>query len=384
MLNNELFFQKNSTNAKKAKLTPQKTYEYHSYYDTINLLEIKRILEFISTIRNRHAISLVPIVIDLGKKQFEDKLCYILLESICYRLISEEKAKLTLRFDCMHNIYIEGIKQSCLIQLNGQRNELERFKSKFKFDVYQSHFRRLLELSKYTPEKTSQTVQEIDTYLKNCGIQKEYSQNVSDVVGELIDNAIEHSESDCLIDIDVTNDYEKKSENTDSVYCGVNIVVLNFSNVLLETGIQTKIKVLQSQDLNTINVRYQKVLDAQKYHSKFWNERYTENDFYIVTSFQHKISSRLNKNSTGGTGLTCLIQALEEKSDAYECYVLTGCRKIKFIKNLLFLDDEKWIGFNDTKNYITDIPDVSCIQDSGIYFPGTAYNLNFVVKREVI
>ena len=127
--------------------------------------------------------------------------------------------------------------------------------------------------------------------------------------------------------------------SSNNVYCGVNIVVLNFSDILLGNGVAKKIQYTISlkQADKVVNQRYLDVLSAREYHSNYWDENYDESDFNVIASFQHKISCRLDRFSTGGTGLTQLIRGLEDESDAYECYMLSGSRKVNFIKILNFI-----------------------------------------------
>ena len=50
---------------------------------------------------------------------------------------------------------------------------------------------------------------------------------------------------------------------------------------------------------------------------------------------------------------------------------------------MLTYDENNWVGFNAEGDFLTKKPSLRCINNSGLYFPGTAYNLNFVMKREV-
>lgn len=71
----------------------------------------------------------------------------------------------------------------------------------------------------------------------------------------------------------------------------------------------------------------------------------------------------------GGTGLTTLIQSLEEMSDAHQCYVLSGNRIIKFLHDFLEYDSNDWIGFNETNTFEKDIPNGRVIDRCPIFFP---------------
>ena len=351
----------------------------------IGLSEISKILKFICELDKKKLLSTLPIEINLKKGIFEDKLSYILLECICYYLINNGKSILYLKYDCQPTICNEGIEHSCLKYINKKDGGEKEFLDKFNFDIYKKHYRKIIHHCNVRDDQVSITVQDIDSYMKNCGIHESFRARISDVVGELVDNALEHSKSDCLIDIDITDLYRKKADSYDSddKYQGLNIVVLNFSEILLGQSIAKKISYLvEKPEIRT--KRYNEVMKAKEFHSYHWTDCYTEDDFNIITSFQHKISCRIDACSTGGTGLTSLIKALEDDSDAYECYVLSGKRKINFIKSMLIYNEEGWVGFNQSGNYLSDIPDRDCLENSKMNFVGTAYNLNFAMKYEVI
>lgn len=80
--------------------------------------------------------------------------------------------------------------------------------------------------------------------------------------------------------------------------------------------------------------------------------------------------------------MTTLIKSLQEKSDSDNCYLLSGKRIVYFQKELLQYDDAEWLGFNKEKDFLSNIPDSIVAQECIVNFPGTAYNLNFILKRE--
>lgn len=363
----------------KPQLTKDKKYRYVSQSQHIDLGEIKNIALFLSAIKKRHKLSFLPIEIELGNRIFTDKLSYVLLECLCYYLLAEEKCNLKLHFTCHHTIFNEGIKTSYLKGINSTIGK-ESFIKHFKFDIFQSHYRRVVPCEDQSGKWTPLINQEIDSFLKLFDIQQTYRDCASDIICELVDNALEHAMSDCLVDIDITNDYTKdKDFNEENLYCGLNIVIINFSKVLMGDGISQKMLLLKKDNAG-IPQRYNDVFSAQAYHEHFFGKDYTQEDFNIITSFQNKISSR-ETCSTGGTGLTHIIKALEEETDAYNCYMISGDRKIHFIQQFLH-SPNGWVGFNERNEYLRDIPSKKCIRKSELFFSGTAYNLNLVLKKE--
>lgn len=50
------------------------------------------------------------------------------------------------------------------------------------------------------------------------------------------------------------------------------------------------------------------------------------------------------------------------------------------IKKELLQYNDGFIGFNKENDFLGHIPDISIFEDS-IFFPGTAYNLNFAIRK---
>ncbi len=55
---------------------------------------------------------------------------------------------------------------------------------------------------------------------------------------------------------------------------------------------------------------------------------------------------------------------------------------MQFIRSLLEYDADHWIGMNHEHDFQHCAPDKNVFSTFPIYFPGTAYNLNFVMETE--
>lgn len=126
--------------------------------------------------------------------------------------------------------------------------------------------------------------------------------------------------------------------------------------------------------------RYKKVIDGYNNHLQYFDADYTMEDFCNIATFQKKISGRKEKFQTGGVGLPELIKSLEDRSDTYRCYMISGRRCINFYNDLLEYDKDGFIGFNETNDFLTSRPKQDVVTECLINMPGTAYNLNFVMK----
>lgn len=372
MFDIQLLLNKNKLNKKyKIKLFDKK-YIYTIYDTTLDFKEILRFINFTKSL----TINL-PIIIELRNVDIADKLCYILLECICQYLIKERNMKISISLNVKKNIFIAGIAASPLniLASQNQPTKHEHYIKKFFHDVYRGHYRKLIRLEENSDGSSASKVSsEIEIFLKTFQIEQEYINDVTEVIGELIDNGLEHSDADCLIDVDITPDYTKNGD-PDGIYYGVNIAILSFS----ETLIGDKIKQIYNQKMDE---SYKKLRIAYNNHNHFFSDEYTEDDFFAMSAFQNKISGRSLESNTGGTGLTHLISTLESKSDAYNCYIVSGNRILNFHRDVLKQDSSGWVGFNSEHNFIEHLPRNDVFVKSHIFLPGVAYNLNFVLKKE--
>ncbi|MBW4847962.1 MAG: hypothetical protein KZY87_20585 [Lachnospiraceae bacterium] len=379
MLDNDLLFLYNNKESRdKVSLTKDKRIMYKFNTARINGYAIERFLTFINGIHSRFRHMKLPIVINLGKAMFEDKLTICIFETICYNLIKTYGHHIRLLYSISPDIRTEGFGSSPLLLLGTtDKKHIDKFTTKFIKDSYGNHYRRILSGN----EKADSNflcilMSDIDTFLKVYNIQEDCRDEISEVIVELVGNAVEHTKADCLLDIDITKEYTLKE--TGEICYGINIVILSYSRQLL--GKDLKDKILADSKFGE---RYSYVKQAYFNHLKQFTEDYTEEDFFNISSFQHKISGSRTKITNGGTGLTKLICSLEKRSEDHECYVISGTRVVNFKRDFLEYDNDDWIGFNSEHNFKDKIPAEGIISFCPVCIPGTAYNLNFVMKKEV-
>ena len=337
---------------------------------------LKNLIIRIKDARRRY-LTRIPVIIDLNGITFEDKLAIVLLECICYLMITEYKYPVKIVGIEQGNIDTEGIESSPLKLLNTEKDNRREYCEKFEREIYGKHYRKFISVSEVKSGKISLVMQDIQTFLKHLSVEREYREKISEVIVELVGNAGEHGNSSCLIDIDVTGGYHKKNDSSESIYRGLNVVIVSFSKCLFYEKIREKIK---SIDESRMGKRYVRVKKAFDVHKKFFSEKYTEEDFFTIAAYQDSISGRFDSSQAGGKGLTVLLHSLEERADAHRCYMISGERGLVFLKDLLDFDSDMWIGFNEEKSFFDAPPDQSVLFESDIYIPGTAYNLCFVMK----
>lgn len=377
MFDLDLILKKNATVRLFDNVVIDGMYTYIHNNNNFGLGDFSEILSFVNFVINNFKLKL-PFCFCLGQITFDDKLSYICLESLCYHLIYNGY-KVYLDFLPKFGIGTEGVvstPMNLLLQEKNNDSNTKKFLEKFKFEIYGSHYRVLAKRdNNKNGELPSKVMFDIKTFLGILDVEDKYISEIAEVVSELVDNSLEHSSSDCLIDIDVSTNYKKRNDPYGNYY-GVNIAIMDLDKKLLGSKIR---KFLLG---NEENLWYNKLKEAYNYHKAYWNLKYSEDVFFMLSAFQRKISSRKREYITGGTGLTTLISTIEKDSDAYNCYVISGNHILKFNHDSLGFDENEWVGFNKENDFINHIPDLSNILRSNLYYPGTAYNLIFVLKKE--
>lgn len=358
----------------KTKMSQSRFFVYTTTTSIINGTEIYKVLRWISNLRNYYGKTIsLPVILDFKNAVFVDKLTYIILECIYSWLKYECRYNIRIFLGPQHGIYIDGFYysplNSCLT--NSLPNT---FQSAFDLSLNLHHYRRVIRHSQTSIKTQSVVNSEISSFFSHANIDIDCADDVAEVVTELLGNALEHCSADCIIDIDISEQYHHVTN--EGKFRGVNIVVVNFSDNLLHSAIERKFHT--SVDTSPSFFRLAQALNN---HKSFFSSIYDETDFFMLSAFQHQISGRSKKYSTGGTGLTMLIKSLQARSESDTCYVMSGQHAIYFRKHLLTLDSEKWVGFNSESDFINHPPHNDVIARSSVYFPGTAYNLNLIMKE---
>lgn len=378
-MSEELLFSPNRNNKKIKHTVKNNEYILEISETVIDFGVIVKIISFIEQLNRFPIFTTIPLIIKFKHIKRTDKLIICLLEAICYREITCHNRDIKIQFIKVdREIQNVGIISSPLNLLNS-RTTLKRkeYIGKYKRDIYRNHYRRIIPKDVAADSRVLNDVLfDVNGFLKTYDIKDTTRKEIVEVVSELAGNVIEHTDSDCIIDLEVTPPvFEKEGDKKDIKYYGINIVVMNFSEKCLGDDIKALLK--NEEELKD---RYLEVHKALEIHSKEFNEQYKEEDFYNIAVFQDKISGRKQIAATGGTGLTKLIHSLETKSDAHRCYVISGNRGLIFEKNYLQYNQDNWIGFNDNNRFIDSTPNRKLIYKNKLFFPGTAFQLSFVME----
>ena len=117
---------------------------------------------------------------------------YIIFECICYYLIYNCGHHVEIYLKPEEDILTYGINSSALKLLNSTDKEnIRKFQKKFRQEIHMNHFRKLISgQDKQTTNYVGNLMQDIDNFLKFFGILEEYRDQITEVIGELVGNAL--------------------------------------------------------------------------------------------------------------------------------------------------------------------------------------------------
>ena len=349
--------------------------------DTIT---IKTIYDLIASLfRAIHTLNVKEALIFFVGHRFDEKLTYILLECYLEHVIVDHNVSVRIHLENRDNIFTHGMTECPLQKLCSDFPDQDKVYSQaFRFDIGNAHYRKLFSPKDGAGENLSAALTSVCYIFKELGIPSEQGNSIADVAVELVGNALEHTQSECYLDIDIADNYVRKDKPLGKKYYGANLCVVNFSPSLLFSAIQNKLCINREIDVNEKASRYQMLRSIYAHQRRFFSSSYGDGEFFMLSTFQHKISGRPNEYETGGAGLPMLIKSLEQQSETNNCYVISGRHKMRFIQGLLEYDENQWIGMNKEKDFAHFIPDRRVFSRLPLNFPGTAYNLNFVIPKE--
>ena len=307
----------------------------------------------------------------------KDMFVYVLFETIVYTLKVKYGYDVDYILDeAKSTVFTPGLVDSQLVHFFNYQFDIELMEKTYNKIHTGNHFRRIIHSGDIGG--ASIILSELKVFFSTFEFDHEYGLQLARVASELVDNASEHAVSDCLIDLYVSDPTYKKT-GCDDFFYAISMVVLDFSEKKLHSDIRRKIETGDYKGAKRYNI----VREALENHRPFFKkDKYEEEDFYNIASFQDRISGRSSETETGGTGLTELIKCIEDKAEAHQCYVLSGNKGLWFEPEYLKYNENNWIGFNVENDFLKSIPDFKILVRSDVVFTGTGYNFVLVVKKE--
>lgn len=307
-----------------------------------------------------------------------DDASLIILETLIYYMIKNYDTNVEYTFNVRRNsIGYELYKLSNLYEFDNKKIDKIKFLKNFenKFILNMHHFKKICfnTLENREGEYLSNLYTDICEFLKNNLIKKDYYEMVGETISEILSNVMSHSDADSILEIKTGKGYRFGKE------CKfLNITIISYTKVRFGEKLKDYLK--NPEGYNESNKIVDIAYNIQK--EKFNNNDYTLDNFVMISSFQRKVTTRKDSFGTGGTGLTTLIDTLLNSTLDDYCYILNGNSTLYFRKPYLRLNADGSIGFNDSNDYINEIPSDKIFNNSKNCFNGTVHHFSLILEGE--
>lgn len=173
--------------------------------------QVLDLIAFVNGVHHKYKGVNIPIYLYFGNVEIVDKLSYIILECICYVLIKEFHHPVSISWRPEDMIHTQGVFSSPLGILNTEIAKASaKYLEKFEMEIFKFHFRRVIMEDKKDTNYLGKLQQDVFNFLSTFYIEEKYKDDIAEMIGEIVGNAIEHAQSQCLLDIDVTTDHSKR------------------------------------------------------------------------------------------------------------------------------------------------------------------------------
>lgn len=340
-----------------------------------SIKSIYKIVEHFKWMKENMNTCETKIIID--SEYIADQAILTLMETIIYFVINKWNFKITYRFALNENLLgYQIFKRSILYKYNNKKIVIENYNNEYnKTTVIQgNHFKKMCINNEDNRKGNfiSITMDEIDTFLKCFELDDTYRNELAEVIVEIVDNALKHSNGDCILNLNVLRSDSQR-------YKYVDVALLVIDDIFIGKEI---IEYINKKNKSEYSEKNKIVMEAYENHKQLFDEQYNINSFAMISAFQKYVTTRKNSNNTGGTGLTTLINALIEKSTHNFCYAISGSTNLIFAKEFLTLNNDGIIGFNKENNYIEKPPDNRIVSINKYDMNVNIYNLQFILKEK--
>lgn len=328
--------------------------------------------------------------INIRSRTIADLATIVVFEYMVYYLLKSTECKVCITIMPDNLMYAKNFLTNSITYnfIKDNRNfkiKRKNFIKDFESEVPMINFhryRKLLKNNNIKNETINKTSSDVYSFLKSILSDEEYIEDCVEAIGELCSNALEHTEYDCILTIECGIGLNKKNEERNIL----SIVVSNVSENLFFY----KLRDFHKNGYKNFNVINQALVNHRLFFGKpleivqdIDKIKYDEEYFYIVSAFQNGVSTRMNQEGTGGTGLLKLVYNILGKTENSFCYILTGNKVLFFIENLMNPVEDKFVGFNKNNDYLNSIPDAESLGTSAMTFGGTIFSLNLITDTEV-
>ena len=388
---------KKISNNKKQRYNPKTKFHsrplFYFEYDFISeknrdqflIKDVLNFLKWINGLKNKVGNSKTNVYLNLDKAIPVDNLTITFLEYVCYYVITNLNFKLFVNYRFEKRVAMLTSRDTLIKYLANLNPSLQEYQ--FEFEKQYSLYMLSEELYKRAFDAAnikidiafhSKLNQEIYRYLGNHTLLNDsQSLDMAETITELVENAIEHTKTDCFLTIySPANDVE--SFFSDKKYHALDVSLFNISNKYMGDDVLDKI--VNGDIEGNLKPVFEHVGKAFDNHSRYFNDKYDRESFGILAAMQYNVTGRFGAQNDGGTGVPKMIMSLQHSSYLDGCYLISGHKGFQLMENYLGEDADGYVSMN-RGSYVDQVPDNETLLRLNTEFPGTAYHLSFVFEK---
>ena len=214
--------------------------------EPFNWRKLKKLIGKLKKLRKYHKIK-KTIIINLGNFTFSDKAIYLIFDMMLYDIIKNTLFEIYVLGEENKSIQHNNIKTTAFHEIGKKNNgllEKDGFIKSFEknIKINENSYKRLITRNDFSSsfEISSKVITDIGIVLKDFFKDNEWISDVCEAIGELIDNISAHTDSDCLIDVDVCE--ATKVVNDDEKVYNIEIVIMNICKERIFDKVKENIK----------------------------------------------------------------------------------------------------------------------------------------------
>lgn len=341
------------------------------------------IIDFIKGVNLYSPGNKLPIALDFSGLEPRDKLTVNLLEAISYHVLVNLGQKIVLLYDFSNNIVTQQMGDAAFTFLGPKGYSKQTFIEKFLGQGVSGQRNRRIFQNGVDLDKVQFDYAALS---QMWGLPFPVAKKVGKLIAELVDNSVLHAQASVIVDLDVTS--LMHNNVTGTPVNGLNITIMNFSDVLLFERVRDKLGLFVSNiellEDTALFESYGKINKALEYHKSNFSDEYTAEHFWTIASLQHHISGRVDQFDTNGVGLTKLVKMIQDYAEDEYGYVASGTVGVWFLSKFMNFNNstDQFVGFNKSSDFISDLPDEKSLGKTILYLPGTFYNLSFAINTK--
>ena len=220
--------------------------------------------------------------------------------------------------------------------------------------------------------QTCLSITSIQNFLETFSQDTTFNCQITTIIDELINNALEHSKESVLIYLTISTVYNSVTHDPHILY---SICILCLSDIPIFHDISKK--------LECNKLASNRILNAFQNQKPLFSEKYNIRHFSIIAAMQNYVTGR-DDQTNGGTGLYAFLDSIKGKLDWYKSYLISNDICMYFDKQYISQNKESSLYCFNEANDLNKLPSPDIFDNPCYSVNGVLYNLMLIKSGGMI